>query len=135
MGTKMRNTETEIVSEATTLKPTKAIDLEALEFHEGGHLNTNRKTTLPETAWRAQKDGYEEIHVPALKPKPLRPNEKLIPIADLPEWARGAFAGMSSLNRVQSQLYSAAFGTPENLLLCAPTGTYFMFDVIFMIKS
>ena len=50
--------DTQIKSESTTLKPTQNIDLEALEFHEGGHLMTNRKTVLPETAWRAQKDGY-----------------------------------------------------------------------------
>ena len=35
--------------------------------------------------------GYEEVHVPALKPKPFGENEKLKQITDLPEWAQPAF--------------------------------------------
>jgi pre-mRNA-splicing helicase BRR2 len=29
---------------------------------------------------------------------------------------------MTHLNRIQSRLYEAAFETPDNLLVCAPTG-------------
>ena len=35
--------------------------------------------------------GYEEVHVPALKPKPFGEKEKLKQITDLPEWAQPAF--------------------------------------------
>jgi len=43
-------------------------------------------------------------------------------ISELPEWARKAFAGMRSLNRIQSRVCNAALFSAENLLLCAPTG-------------
>ena len=33
-----------------------------------------------------------------------------------------AFAGMKSLNRIQSVVFDAAYRTNENLLVCAPTG-------------
>ncbi|CAG8541996.1 366_t:CDS:2, partial [Acaulospora morrowiae] len=59
----------------------------------------------------------------APKPRPFSDNEKLIPITDLPDWIRDAFKGAKSLNRIQSKLYPVAFGTDENILLCAPTGS------------
>ncbi len=39
----------------------------------------------------------------------------------LPRYVQPAFAGMTSLNRIQSRLYKAALESDENLLLCAPT--------------
>lgn len=39
---------------------------------------------------RAQKKGYEEVHVPAVKHIPVE-GEVLVPIADLPEWCQPAF--------------------------------------------
>lgn len=51
--------------------------------------------------------GFEEIHVPALKPKPFAKNEKLVKIKDLPSWMHPAFEGMESLNRIQSQVRHA----------------------------
>ncbi len=66
--------------------------------------------------------GYEEVHVPALKPKPFAEGEALLEIGELKEWMRPAFAGMKSLNRVQSRVANTALYTGENILLCAPTG-------------
>jgi pre-mRNA-splicing helicase BRR2 len=71
---------------------------------------------------RAARQGYDEVHVPALKPKPFGEDERLKEISELPEWARKAFAGMRSLNRIQSRVCNAALFSAENLLLCAPTG-------------
>lgn len=68
--------------------------------------------------------GYEEVHVPALKPKPFAPDEALVKIEDLPEWCRPSFGNYTSLNRIQSRLADTALGTDENLLLCAPTVSY-----------
>ena len=65
---------------------------------------------------------YEEVHVPALKPKPFVENEKLISISDLPQFAQPAFEGFKTLNRIQSRLQKTALDEDENLLLCAPTG-------------
>lgn len=42
-----------------------------------------------------------QVHVPALKPKPMAAGEKLMPIASLPDWAQPAFESMKELNRVQ----------------------------------
>lgn len=49
----------------------KVLDLQDLEFAEGGHLMSNRKCELPQGSYRMSKKGYEEVHVPALKPKPM----------------------------------------------------------------
>uniref|UniRef100_A0AAV1TSM2 Uncharacterized protein n=1 Tax=Peronospora matthiolae TaxID=2874970 RepID=A0AAV1TSM2_9STRA len=113
----------EAKEDAQTRKPQRYVDVESLAFQEGGHLMSNRECRLPEGTWRAQKKGYEEVHVPAVRTKMAVGEEKArIKISTLPRWAQGAFNGMESLNRVQSKMFSAAFETSENLLLCAPTG-------------
>ena len=100
----------------------QVLDLEALAFPQGGLLMANKRCELPEGSYRAPKKGYEEVHVPALKPRPLEKGEELVKISDLPEWAQPAFGETKSLNRVQSKVYETALFTPENMLLCAPTG-------------
>lgn len=101
--------------------PRKTLDLESMAFAQGGRLMSNKKCKLPEGSFKRSKKGYEEVHVPAPKPAPLKEGE-LVPVTDLPEWAQDAFKGNPTLNRVQSRLYPVAFGTDEPLLLCAPTG-------------
>lgn len=82
----------------------------------------NKKCTLPKGSTRSTKPGYEEVYVPAQRAKKAS-DTKLVPISSLPEWARPAFPSyMTHLNRIQSTLYQAAFESPENLLVCAPTG-------------
>ncbi|CAK9184306.1 unnamed protein product [Ilex paraguariensis] len=66
--------------------------------------------------------GYEEVHVPALKPKSLAAGEELVKVFAMPDWAQPAFRGMTHLNRVQSKVYETALFSAENILLCAPTG-------------
>ncbi|GFZ10593.1 U5 small nuclear ribonucleoprotein helicase [Actinidia rufa] len=77
------------------------LDLDNLLFHQGGLLMANKKCELPLGSYRNHRKGYEEVHVPALKPKPIAPGEELIKISDMPEWAQPAFKGMAQLNRVQ----------------------------------
>ncbi|XP_009787289.1 DExH-box ATP-dependent RNA helicase DExH12-like [Nicotiana tabacum] len=98
------------------------LDLDDLAFHQGGLLMANKKCELPVGSYRNHKKGYEEVHVPALKPKPLAAGEELVKISSIPEWAQPAFSGMTQLNRVQSKVYETALFSPENILLCAPTG-------------
>ncbi|KAL0326538.1 UNVERIFIED_CONTAM: DExH-box ATP-dependent RNA helicase DExH12 [Sesamum angustifolium] len=98
------------------------LDLESLAFHQGGLLMANKKCELPVGSYRNHRKGYEEVHVPALKPVPLASGEKLVKISDMPDWAQPAFKGMSQLNRVQSKVYETALFSAENILLCAPTG-------------
>ncbi|GAA5834693.1 hypothetical protein JCM9279_007084 [Rhodotorula babjevae] len=101
--------------------PRKTVDLESMAFAQGGRLMSNKKCKLPEGSFKRSKKGYEEVHVPAPKPAPLKDGE-LVPLSSLPEWAQAAFKGNPNLNRVQSRLYPVAFGTDEPILLCAPTG-------------
>lgn len=98
------------------------LDLENLAFNQGGLLMANRKCELPLGSYRNHHKGYEEVHVPALKPKPLAAGEELIKVSTMPNWAQPAFEGMAQLNRVQSKVYETALFSAENLLLCAPTG-------------
>ena len=70
---------------------------------------SNKKCKLPEGSFKRSKKGYEEVHVPAPKPKPFADNEKLIPINELPMWIHEAFPGARTLNRIQSQTYPVAF--------------------------
>ncbi|KAK9842537.1 hypothetical protein WJX81_005041 [Elliptochloris bilobata] len=100
----------------------RTLDMDSLAFAQGGHLMANKKCDLPKGSYRTAFKGYDEVHVPALKPKPFAEDERLKEIAELPEWARKAFAGMRSLNRIQSRVCNAALFSAENLLLCAPTG-------------
>ncbi|KAF9267488.1 Sec63-domain-containing protein [Marasmius fiardii PR-910] len=104
----------------STVQPKRTVDLESMAFSQGGHLMSNKKCKLPEGSFKRAKKGYEEIHVPAPKSKPAADGE-LVPISDMPVWAREAFT-VPKLNRIQSKLYPIAFGTDEPILLCAPTG-------------
>ncbi|GAN05971.1 pre-mRNA splicing factor [Mucor ambiguus] len=110
------------ITPGTTVAPRQIIDLEDLAFEQGSHLMSNKKVKLPDGSFKRSKKGYEEIHVPAPKPEQFATGEKLVPIKSMPEWAQDAFVGPTTLNRVQSRLYPTAFGSDENLLLCAPTG-------------
>jgi pre-mRNA-splicing helicase BRR2 len=47
---------------------------------------SNKKCHLPKGSTKLQKKGYDEIYVPAVK-HINRPDSKLIPISDLPNWA------------------------------------------------
>ena len=113
--------KTATLAPGSVVQPKKTVDLESMIFSQGGHLMSNKTTKLPQGSFKRAKKGYEEIHVPAPKSKPVTTGE-LVPITDLPEWARQGFPGLKTLNRVQSKLYPIAFGTDEPILLCAPTG-------------
>ncbi|CAI0463771.1 unnamed protein product [Linum tenue] len=100
----------------------KLLDLDNIAFEQGGLFMANKKCDLPHGSSRHQNKGYEEVHVPALKAKPLDPDEKLVNITEMPEWAQPAFKNMQQLNRVQSKVYQTALFGADNILLCAPTG-------------
>ncbi|KAK7792871.1 hypothetical protein R5R35_004001 [Gryllus longicercus] len=98
------------------------LDLEDLIFAQGSHFMANKRCQLPDGSFRKQRKGYEEVHVPALKPKPFTPDETLVSIDKLPKYVQPAFEDFKTLNRIQSRLYKTALESDENLLLCAPTG-------------
>ncbi|XP_017305178.1 putative U5 small nuclear ribonucleoprotein 200 kDa helicase [Diaphorina citri] len=100
----------------------QVLDLEDLQFSSGSHFMSNKRCELPDGSFRKQRKGYEEVHVPALKPKPMGPDETLVPIDKLPRYVQHAFEDFKTLNRIQSRLCKSALESDENLLLCAPTG-------------
>ena len=118
------------IAPGSTVQPRRVVDLESLAFSQGGHLMTNKKCKLPEGSFKRSKKGYEEIHIPTPKQKPTEASD-LVPITALPEWARLAFPGIKTLNRVQSKLYPVAFGQDDPLLLCAPTGAGKVWSFLF----
>ena len=44
-------------------------------FKDGSYLMANKKCQLQDGSFRKQRKGYEEVHVPALKPKPMKEDE------------------------------------------------------------
>ncbi|KAJ3182114.1 DEIH-box ATPase [Irineochytrium annulatum] len=107
---------------AAGMMPRTLLNLDELVFSQGGHLMSNKKCQLPKGSIKRTKKGYEEVHVPAPEKSEGLPGEKLIPIRDLPQWARAAFPNAEELNRIQSRVYPIAFKEDDNMLLCAPTG-------------
>ena len=67
--------------ESKALESTNVLDLDDLAFSQGSHLMANKRCQLPEGSFRKQRKGYEEVHVPALKPKPYDPDEVSVQIA------------------------------------------------------
>lgn len=67
----------------------------------------------PQGSYRTVHKGYEEVHVPALKPKPFADGESLVEIGSLPEWAQPGFKGMKALNRIQSRVCECALYSSE----------------------
>lgn len=80
------------------------------------------KFSLPEGTIREDSKDYEEISIPVTTQAAVRTTESPILIGELDKWVQSAFPGYKSLNRIQSIVFPIAFGTNENLLICAPTG-------------
>ncbi|KAL7671632.1 hypothetical protein ACOME3_006523 [Neoechinorhynchus agilis] len=121
----------EVEKKECTEAPPNVLNFEDLTFSQEnlilisllGYKNVlERLCQLPEGSFRKQRTGYEEVHVPAPKPKPFTNDEKLISVEELPAYVRPAFEGFTALNRVQSRISSRALHSDENLLVCAPTG-------------
>lgn len=78
--------------------------------------------TLPQGTTRFHGSNYEEVRIPPTATAPLRPDEKLIEIGELDDFAQAAFRGYKSLNRIQSRIFHTTYNSNENILVCAPTG-------------
>ncbi|KAJ3573353.1 hypothetical protein NP233_g2488 [Leucocoprinus birnbaumii] len=84
--------------------------------------STGHKYLLPLGTERMSYEEYDEVVVPPARPVPPKSTERLVPISELDSLAKGCFPGYSSLNRIQSIVYPTAYGSNENMLICAPTG-------------
>lgn len=105
------------------LQPKRLINLENLIFDQGNHLMTNPQVKLPLGSTKRTFKGYEEIHVPAPKPRKDASERDNMPTTELPEWARQGFGSSKSLNRIQTKCFPTAFNDDGNMLICAPTGS------------
>ncbi|KAK9470510.1 Sec63-domain-containing protein [Dipodascopsis tothii] len=93
--------------------------------HDAGNtLSTSgNKYSLPVGTTRESEDLYEEITIPYPKKKVEHAvGGKLVEIDELDTLCQRTFKGYKTLNRVQSLVYPVAYGTNENMLICAPTG-------------
>lgn len=70
------------LSLSQALAPRQVLDLEDLVFTQGSHFMANKRCQLPDGSFRRQRKGYEEVHVPALKPKPFGSEE----VSELPQF-------------------------------------------------
>lgn len=104
------------------LQPKRLINLENLVFDQGNHLMTNPNVKLPQGSTKRTFKGYEEIHVPAPKPK-RESGERNLPSSELPDWAQQGFGSAKELNRIQTRCFPSAFHDDGNMLVCAPTGS------------
>ena len=81
---------------------------------------SNEKCDLPKGSTNKSFKGYEEVWIPASTQQ--KTGIELKKISDLPEWAQPVFFSIKTLNVIQSKVYDQAFKTPNNMLICAPTG-------------
>jgi pre-mRNA-splicing helicase BRR2 len=107
------------------VKPRQTVDLESMAFSQGARLMSNKKCKLPDGSFKRTKKSYEEIHIPI--PPKANFTDKLVQVANMPEWTQQPFKSFPTLNRIQSRLFPVAFHADpdvhdEPLLLCAPTG-------------
>lgn len=64
-----------VVAAPKCVTPRQLLDLDDLAFTQGSHFMANKRCQLPDGSFRKQRKGYEEVHVPALKPKPFAEDE------------------------------------------------------------
>jgi len=64
----------------------------------------------------------EQVRVPPPKPAVDSATAPLVPTSALQPQSQKAFAGIRTLNRLQSHLFQATYLSSENILVCAPTG-------------
>jgi len=81
-----------------------------------------KKYSLPVGSTEINEKDYTEIKIPPTKVGTVGVGEKLLAIKDMDSLCRKTFVGYKSLNRMQSFVYPVAYGTNENMLICAPTG-------------
>ena len=83
----------------------------------------DRPKGLPAGAVKTYKPGYEQVYIPPpVRAAPVGRRPLVDVATTLEPWAQLAFKGIKRLNRIQSEVFDAAYHSQENLLICAPTG-------------
>ncbi|KAF7411272.1 hypothetical protein HZH66_000168 [Vespula vulgaris] len=83
---------------------------------------SGQKLMLPENVQIKHTQLGEEVHIPIPNLQSVDIQIDPVMISSLDEIGQIAFTGITSLNRIQSIVFNAAYNTNENLLICAPTG-------------
>uniref|UniRef100_A0A1I7VPC0 Activating signal cointegrator 1 complex subunit 3 n=1 Tax=Loa loa TaxID=7209 RepID=A0A1I7VPC0_LOALO len=79
------------------------------------------KRCLPANSSRVIHDTYEEVYVPAVDRSQITTVHQ-INIEDFDELGKKCFNDFEKLNVIQSLVFTQAYKSQENLLICAPTG-------------
>ncbi|KAM3573234.1 hypothetical protein VYU27_004769 [Nannochloropsis oceanica] len=83
----------------------------------------NKGKGLPPGAVKTFKPGFEQVYIPApVRAAPVGRCPLVEVAGALETWSQPAFKGIKMLNRIQSEVFEAAYHSQENLLICAPTG-------------
>ncbi|KAG0485406.1 hypothetical protein HPP92_009485 [Vanilla planifolia] len=90
--------------------------------HKRGLEHGDVQDIAADSTVRFYRGNYEEVRVPPTPTAPMGPDEKLIEISELDDFAQAAFHGYKSLNRIQSHIFHPTYYSNENILVCAPTG-------------
>ena len=103
------------------------LSVEAAIAAVGAGHGADPRRMLPEGTVETNHDGYKQVAVPPARAAGSGGGgaagaPRLVAVADLHPVAQAAFRGITRLNRLQSELFEAAYSTAENLLVCAPTG-------------
>lgn len=79
-------------------------------------------STMPKGVVISHKEGHIRVYIPPPNVVVLPEEEKISIATSLPSWTHPAFQGISHLNGIQTNIFSTAFHTSQNMLVCAPTG-------------
>ena len=113
---------------ASALSSDSLLSVDEIIAATGAGFGGAAKRALPEgtTEVTNVEIGYREVSVPPQTPPGGRAAfedlSRNVAVASMDPLAQKAFAGISHLNRLQSELFESAYRSSENLLVCAPTG-------------
>lgn len=79
-------------------------------------------STMPKRSTIIEKDNCTRVHIPPPKLETLPEEQRICIATSLPAWTHPAFLSITHLNTIQTNIFSTAFHTSQNMLVCAPTG-------------
>jgi len=115
-----KNEEDQVVIDADEPRQQKATRTDNINISD--YMGMGLKVVLPKGTKRTNIQGsHEMVVIPAPEGK-KKVLSDLVPVADMPEFARLIFKHETHFNTIQSKVYHAAYGRDTNILVCAPTG-------------
>eukprot|EP01053_Blabericola_migrator_P000612 Blabericola_migrator_1__611@NODE_114_length_13851_cov_137_870429_g102_i0_p1_GENE_NODE_114_length_13851_cov_137_870429_g102_i0NODE_114_length_13851_cov_137_870429_g102_i0_p1_ORF_typecomplete_len2172_score419_16Sec63/PF02889_16/1_8e58Sec63/PF02889_16/2_6e55DEAD/PF00270_29/3_5e26DEAD/PF00270_29/1_9e03DEAD/PF00270_29/3_7e24Helicase_C/PF00271_31/5_8e13Helicase_C/PF00271_31/7_6e03Helicase_C/PF00271_31/1e14ResIII/PF04851_15/1e12ResIII/PF04851_15/2_3e12AAA_19/PF13245_6/1_2e05AAA_19/PF13245_6/0_00062AAA_ len=92
---------------------------------KSGLVDDTTETRKLPAGWELVKDNSDAREVQCPSRDTFKYNEaELLRVRDvLPDWGQEVFKGIKRLNFIQTQVFDAAYGSSDNLLVAAPTGS------------